>query len=186
MQNETMDQLHRKLEAMERARIKDDEELAKVINGVLFQLNRLGNTSARQQKKEILSHVYQKASGYTNLVMFGGYAAAFAIWQLTKEHLSRDQSMIVGFLIIVSVILFAGFEVYKMISQAFFLRKLNRVLKKDIPLDQHDDAWQIAWDEFAAAESRMWALFLAPTIITGFGAGFYLLWVFSVNLVKSI
>ncbi|MCU7827986.1 MAG: hypothetical protein KZQ85_02860 [Candidatus Thiodiazotropha sp. (ex Myrtea sp. 'scaly one' KF741663)] len=171
---------------MDKARAEGDEKLAKSIQELTFHMNRFGHASALQERKEILSHVYQKAAGYTNLVMIGGYASAFAIWQLTKEHLSTEQSMVVGFMIITSVILFAGFEVFKMISHAFFFRRLNRVLEKEVPEHEHTAAWKSAWDEHQASESRMWALFLTPTVFTGFGTGFYLLWVFATNLANGI
>jgi hypothetical protein len=186
MQEGEMDQLRRVLEAMEQSRIQGDEKLAKSINEMVFHVNRFGHASALQQKKEILSFIYQKASGYTNLVMVGGYASAFGIWQLTKANITSDQSMIVGALIICSVILFAGFEVYKMITHAVFFRRLNRVLEESMAEAERDNAWQMAWDSYAASESRMWVIFLAPTVLTGFGAGFYLLWLFSMNLAKSI
>jgi len=186
MQEEEMDQLRRAFEAMEKARIQGDEKLAKSINEMVFHMNRFGHASALQQKKEILSFVYQKVSGYTNLVMLGGYASAFGIWQLTKANITAGQSMAVGFLIVCSVVLFAGFEVYKMIAHAFFFRRLDRVLQQNISEAERDNAWQMAWAAHAAAESRMWIIFLAPTVLTGFGAGFYLLWLFSMNLAKSI
>lgn len=181
-----MDQLRKILETMEKARIQGDQELSRSINDVASHVKRFGHASALQQQKEILSHVYQKASGYTNLVMIGGYASAFAIWQLTKEQLTPEQSLIVGFLIVTSVVLFAGFEVYKMIADAFFFRRLNRVLEKEVAEHERGEAWQIAWNQHAVAETRMWALFVVPTIFTGFGAGFYLLWLFSMNLVNGI
>lgn len=186
MQNNNMNQLQKYLESMDKARIEGDKRLANSINEVVAHVNRLGHASTRQQQKEILSHVYQKASGYTNLVMLGGYASAFGIWQLTKNYLSKEQFLIVGAMIIISIILFAGFEVYKMVSHAFFFRKLNRVLKQEIPENERPAAWQIAWDQYSAQESRIWVFFLVPTVLFGFGAGFYLLWLFAMNLAKGI
>lgn len=174
------------LEALDKARIAGDEELAKSINEVIFHINKLGHASQRQQQKEILSYVYQKASGYTNLVMLGGYASAFAIWQLTKQYMLAWESLTAGLLINCSVILFAGFEVYKMIAHGFFFRRLDRVLKSEIPDHEIPGAWQIAWDDYSAKESRVWLFFLIPTVLTGFGGGFFLLWVFANNLTTGI
>lgn len=181
-----MDQLQRILQEMDKARMDGDERLAKSINEVLFHINRFGHASTRQVQKEILSHIYQKASGYTNLVMLGGYASAFGIWHLTKDNLSPERSMVVGFLILTSVILFAGFEVYKMVAHALFFRRLDRIIKADIQEQERPGAWQIAWDQYSAQESRVWVFFLIPTVISGFGAGFYLLWIFATNLVGGI
>ncbi len=122
-----MDRLKQMLEQMEKASLDRDNKLSESIKSVMRQQSLTGQIAILQQQKEILAHVYQKAAAYTNLVMIGGYAAAFGIWQLTKEFIGAEQSMIVGLLIIASIVLFAGFEVYKMISHAVFFRKLNRM-----------------------------------------------------------
>jgi len=33
---------------------------------------------------------YEKAMAYTNLIVVAGYAGFFALWQITKDYLSRN------------------------------------------------------------------------------------------------
>ena len=181
-----MDPLKRILEQIEKASIEKDKRLANAIDSVIHQQNLSGQISIIQQQKEILAYVYQKNTAYTNLVMIGGYAGVFAIWQLTKGHLSAGQELMVALLLTISIFLFAGFEVFKMITHAIFFRRLNRIITSNIPETERPKAWQVAWNDFSQQESRIWLFFLIPTVLTGFGAGFFLLWIFVWNITSGI
>ena len=178
-----MDALKRILEKMERASLERDQKLFNSINSVLKQQNISGQISIIQQQKEILAYIYEKATIYTNLVMIGGYAGVFAVWQLTKEYLSKGEVMLVALLVSSSILLFAGFEVYKMISHAIFFRRLNKIIMSSIPEPERPEAWKIASNDFSQQESRIWLFFLIPTVLTGFGGGFALIWIFIRNIV---
>ena len=155
-----------------------DNELSKLIASVIRQQQLLGQISTLQHQKEILAHIYEKALSYTNLVMLGGYAGIFGTWQLMKNNLSSNQESLVACLIISSIMLFAGFELFKMISQAFFIRRLDKILSKNFPENEQISAWQIGFKEYEIKQARIWLYFLIPTVLTGFGAGFILLWIF--------
>jgi hypothetical protein len=66
-----------------------------------------------QQKLTTVS--YDKAAAYTTVIIFGGYAGFFAIWQLSKEYLSKGQTLWSSLLILISLLSFVLFEVLKMI-----------------------------------------------------------------------
>lgn len=180
------DPLKHLLEKMEKSRFGRDKELADSITSVVRQQNLSRQLSVLEQQKAILAHVYDKASSYTNLVMIGGYAAMFAIWQLMKSHLTLGQELLVATLVTSSVMLFAGFEVLKMISHAIFFRRLERVLSSSVPESERVQTWQAAWKAYSVKESRIWIYFLIPTVLTGFGAGFILLWSFLRRLQNGI
>src|SRR5258708_28488103 len=61
----------------------------------------------------IIAGAYEKANAYTNLIIVAGYAGLFAVWQFTKDNLSRKQTLISALLIIVSLAIFVIFEIYK-------------------------------------------------------------------------
>lgn len=170
-------QLQIALEMIEKQSLKRDQELEKRIGGLIRRQNLSDQISAIEQLKDVLAHLYDKASAYTNIVMIGGYAAIFGIWQLMKSHLTYGQEVLVAVLITISILLFTGFEVYKMISQAIFFRRLNRILV-NFQESQQMQAWRLAFDEHSANQSTVWLYFLVPTVITGFGAGFILLYIF--------
>jgi hypothetical protein len=173
-----IDPLKQWLGRNEKVRLERDKQLANSIESVIRQQNLLGQISIVQQQKEILAFVYERASSYSNLVMIGGYAAMFAVWQLMKPHLSKGQELLIAALVTSSIILFAGFEIFKMISHALFFRRLDKIISSSIRDHERTQSWQIAWKDYSATESRIWVYFLIPTVITGFAAGFILLWIF--------
>lgn len=81
---------------------------------------------AKQQQEKIASQIteaqlklltvsYDKAASYTTVIIFGGYAGMFALWQLSKEFLSKEQALWSALLVLVSLLSFVLFEVLKMI-----------------------------------------------------------------------
>lgn len=176
--SDPFNQIRQQFEKMEKARLDRDNDIVNSINSIIRQQSLSGQLSILQQQKEILAHVYDKASAYSNLIMMGGYAAIFAIWQLMKSHLNFWQESLIAFLVTSSIILFTGFEIYKMISHAVFFRRLDKILSSSVPESQHVQAWQIAWKQRQAKESTIWIYFLIPTLLTGVGAGFVALWIF--------
>ncbi len=65
-----------------------------------------------QKQKEIVISSYEQAKSYSNIIMMGGYAGLFAIWNFTKLYLVCWQVMVVGLLSLVSVLTFVLFELY--------------------------------------------------------------------------
>jgi len=173
-----MDQLNQILERINRDSIERDKRLAEQLQNVIRQQALTGQIAAIEQQKQLLASVYQRASAYSNLVILAGYAGLFAIWQLTREHLDKEITILTALFASTSIILFVGFETYKMISHAIFIRKLDRVLLTYIPEPDRLNAWQQAWINYAQIESRIWLYFLIPMVLTGFGAGGLLIYTF--------
>ncbi len=61
----------------------------------------------------IIAGAYEKANAYTNLIILAGYAGLFALWQFTKENLSRTQVIVSALLTLTSITIFVLFEIYK-------------------------------------------------------------------------
>lgn len=166
------------LEKVHNESVKRDKDLADHLNRVIRQQALSGQISALEQQKHLLAHFYQTAGNFTNLVILAGYAGLFGIWQFVRGYLDQETTILTATLATTSIILFAGFEVYKMISQAFFFRRLNRVILRDIPEQDRIKAWQHASVEWAQVQYRIWLYFLIPIVLTGFGAGIILLFTF--------
>jgi hypothetical protein len=81
---------------------------------VVVELQRVAREIANVQER-ITASAYDYATVYTAVIIFGGYAGFFAIWQLTKEYLSKDQALSSALLIMASLLSFILFEVYKMV-----------------------------------------------------------------------
>lgn len=80
-------------------------------------------TAAEQQRKQadqlaeahykFVASSFDKAAAYTTVVVFGGYAGLFGVWQLSKDHLTGWQSAMVALLTLTSVAIFLTFEIVK-------------------------------------------------------------------------
>src|SRR5207237_2098179 len=81
----------------------------------------------------IIAGAYEKAVAYTNLIIVAGYAGLFALWQITKDNLSRRQVLISAFLIISSITIFVLFEIYK----AHYTSRLLRQYAKTVQNSQN-------------------------------------------------
>ena len=107
--------------------------------------------------------------------MLGGYAGVFALWQLTKNYLSKQATLFTAVLLSISILFYVGYEIFKMIHHAWFIRRLNKLFVTYIKESERIYAWKIAWLEYSRLESKVWIIFLVPTVLTGFGAGILLL-----------
>jgi len=62
-----------------------------------------------------VSHLYDSASKYANLVSIAGYAAFFAIWNGTRQYVDSEIVCLLSALLIgISATIFVFFEIYKM------------------------------------------------------------------------
>ena len=83
-----------------------------------------------EAKKEILTSTYDHAKQYSNIIIFGGYAGIFAIWNLTKDELEKWQVLSVGLFVLASLCLFIIFELYGTYLRSTQIRNdLNELAK---------------------------------------------------------
>lgn len=121
----------------------------------------------------ILSAVYEKAIAYTNLIVLAGYASFFGLWQLTKDDITKQQSMWAALCILSSAVIFVMFEVTKMYVSSRTLLKLNKTIAD--PAVVNSAARLMAALEVVAKEERRiavmfgywWHFALAFTVLTG-------------------
>ena len=92
------------------------------------QQEKLASQIAEAQER-LLTVSYDKAATYTTVIIFGGYAGFFAIWQLSKEYLSKGQALWSALLIMISLLAFVLFEVGKMIFVTKAVLKKASILK---------------------------------------------------------
>lgn len=98
-------------------------------------LHSLAERIANAQEK-VITVSYDKAAAYTTVIVFGGYAGIFGIWQLTKEYLSKQQALWAALLILISLTAFVLFEVYKMIRvSSLTIAKAQALSSKSLRTD---------------------------------------------------
>jgi hypothetical protein len=121
---------------------------------------------------------------YTTLVMFGGYGGLFAVWQFTKDTLSRNQTLLSAFLMLSSIIAFILFEIYKTFHQSNDLILYQQhVLKPENQcslnkLQEAEKEYRSTVSKRAQSAAKVWKVVFPLTVITGLAAGFILLFSF--------
>lgn len=128
----------------------------------------------------IIAAAYEKASAYANLLIVAGYAGFFALWQMTKDYLGRKQTLLSALLMLVSLIVFIVFEIYKGHYTSRFLKTFhNSILKREHQTSLGTFVEQMTALEQAERQGALrfltfWNMTFWVTTITGLGAGFIL------------
>jgi hypothetical protein len=138
----------------------------------------------------IIAGSYEKANAYTNLIIVAGYAGLFALWQLTRDLLSRTQVLTAALLILTSIIIFVLFEIYKAHYTSRLLRRYLRVVQQ--PENRvSPERLLSAMNTFEAAERaaaihfvRFWQLVFWLTTVTGVSAALVLGYAFARGLLR--
>jgi len=89
--------------------------LAEVVQHIAKQEQEKLAAQITEAQHKLLTMSYDKAAAYTTVIVFGGYAGFFAIWQLSKDYLSKGQALWAALLILISLLAFVLFEVLKMV-----------------------------------------------------------------------
>jgi len=171
---------------MNKDRVDADNELLGHINQIRKDINGNGRAYKEHQFRQELSAMYSNSAAYSNVIMLGGYAATFAIWNMLSSDMTAQDNLIVGILLMLSVFFFAAFEVYKMISDVRKARRMRKILDSKMPSLELANVWSLAKDFYKVEESRVWTVQIWITVPTGFGAGAYLLCVMVTNLVNAL
>lgn len=151
------------------------EQLVSEVNEIVKQQRLKGQIETLEWMKEWAARMYERANHYTNLVILGGYAGMFGLWQLTKQYLPILEIKIIGISLCLSVLLFASHEVYKMIVAGILLKNVKRLIKQNVQPENFQGVWEGVITDYDLRMSNVWLWFLIPTLITGLGAGLLLL-----------
>ena len=120
---------------------------------------------------KVVTAIFDKAVAYTNLMMVGGYAGFFGLWQLTKDFLSKPQALWAALLMLISLVSFILFEVIKMVFISWSTQKLALVLNS--PANRNDPQLMIKQlNELQAIPERIstrFMVFWAITVVIALG-----------------
>lgn len=78
--------------------------------------------------KELLAHNFDRASAYTNVVVAVGYAGLFGIWGLANDQLDTTARAWIALLLVISISVYVGFEIFKMIAFSLAMRGFVEVI----------------------------------------------------------
>lgn len=133
----------------------------------------------------IISAAYDKASAYANIIILAGYAAIFTTWSLTKDYLPENAAMTIAMMIGLSLFVFCGWEVFKMIHNGNELNATAKILVKGLPPKQFASEikkLEIEHQKQAMRMCQWWYGILAVTVSLGFGGALILFYNFAANL----
>ena len=77
---------------------------------------------------EVQTSGFGHAQTYTTVVIFGGYAALFAIWSFTKDFLTDPTVFWVGLLLGTSVLTYVMYEIFAMFRRSVEFLQIRQVL----------------------------------------------------------
>jgi hypothetical protein len=91
-----------------------------------------------ERRKDILLEInatyYERGTAYANLLVLAGYVGAFSIWAFVKDvALSKVGSAAVGTLLGLSLLVFVGFEIYKMIDGSLRAQRVGKLFRARMP-----------------------------------------------------
>jgi len=129
-------------------------------------------------QKEIIVSSYEQAKSYSNIIMFGGYAGLFAIWSFTKDDLEKWQSLTVGLLTAISILIFVLFELISTWLRGKQANSLMVQLKEAEELHKFPEEYGKSEQAMAAKHMKIWPYFFFGSVITGVGAAVILVYSF--------
>ncbi|HBW82749.1 MAG TPA: hypothetical protein DEF79_01790 [Gammaproteobacteria bacterium] len=65
-----------------------------------------------QEQKSVVSGTYEHAKQYANIIILGGYAGLFTIWNFSRDELIGWQVLLVGLFSLTSLLAFISFEIF--------------------------------------------------------------------------
>lgn len=142
------------------------------------------NKELLEAQKELLSSSFNHAMAYTNIIILGGYASFFAIWNFTKPHLSKEQILWSALLMTASLMSFVAFEIYGMILRSHSILRLAKAVKDPENFEALLGEYQNQEKTKVTRYGRVWVVALVISVATGFSAASILVWAFIRELLR--
>ena len=134
--------------------------------------------SARQAMLDRLDRAAERSQTYTTVVVFGGYAAILAIWGYIKDLLHPWDAYWSAAALIVSLLFFVSFEVFKVVVNGSHLLELSVFLKTAYSPNEFFKEHQKLLSKHVGFEQNIlrpfWIVVLLLTIVPAFAGAFVL------------
>jgi len=137
------------------------------------------------KQKEVIANSYEHAKQYSNIIILGGYAGLFTLWNFTREYLVAWQALSTGVLILISLVIYISFELYGSWLRATQVNNQMKELKDAERLgefpEEYGKAEMLRADRFMA----IWHSFFFGAIAFALGAALILLFSFVYHLINA-
>lgn len=133
----------------------------------------------------IISHSYDRAAAYTNLIILAGYAGMFTLWSFTKDYLNETIEIFIALMVGASLFIFCAWEVYKMIYSSRLIKKQAELVMEPLApkeFQQRSEAITLSVNRDNIKLHNQWLFVLTVTIILGFGGASILMGYFVIKL----
>lgn len=158
----------------EREQLRNHEARIQALNKQLMRLleerDRDSRAGGMDELRKLVAELYGQAASYANLIILAGYAGAFATWQFVDKFLSPKARFISAILLLFSLFLFIGWEVWKMVAESWRMRHLSQALNR-VPPERRLAAVELLLLEGQLRNAMIWQSVLIPTITAGFLGG---------------
>lgn len=135
-------------------------------------------TSARQSMLDRIDRAAERSQTYTTVVVFGGYAAILTIWGYTKDLLHPWDAYWSAATLIISLLFFVSFEVFKVVVNGSHLLEFSVFLKTAYsPSDFFKEHQKLLTKHVAFEQNILrpfWIVILLLTIIPALAAAIIL------------
>jgi hypothetical protein len=123
----------------------------------------------------IVATTFDKANAYTNLIIAAGYAGFFALWNGTRGYLSKRLALWAALLMLVSIVSFVVFEIWKMLISSRAMNRLADLMTDGQPRSPEQVLAALQEHEKRARREsislvKFWRPQFAFTMLTGFAA----------------
>ncbi len=123
-------------------------------------------------QKELLAFSYNSAAAYTNLILGAGYVGYFAAWTFVHDRLTPVTELWTALLVLLSLLSFICFEVYKSFYISRSLQSLHLVVSDPAHFVRRVDEYDKSMQALTIQMFTIWRWAFWITLTTGIaGAG---------------
>lgn len=117
-----------------------------------------------KNQREMITHTYEQSKQYANVIVLGGYAGLFTIWNFTRDHLQSWQALLVGLFILLSFSCYLVFELYS--SWLRSTQLINQLSELEKAEKQHEIPKEYGKSEQNRAKLfiKLWPYFFFPAV----------------------
>jgi hypothetical protein len=117
--------------------------------------------------KEILAFSYNSAAAYTNVILGAGYVGYFATWSFVHDRLTPLTELWTALLVLVSLLSFICFEVYKSFYISQSLEALHVVVSDPAHIVQRTAEYEKKMESLSIQMFTTWRWAFWITLTTG-------------------
>jgi hypothetical protein len=121
--------------------------------------------------------VFDKAAAYDGVILIGGFAAFFTLWSGMAAHLGKTTVLASGGLMLVSVLLYIAWHIYRMLTQQHAQMRYAKIVSEHLDPAVFEARWEDARNatkrEFIRMQSH-WPYIYWPCVATGVTAALIL------------